>query len=175
VTIPDKLLGEGEHVVIGTRTHVKALLGAGLLFVVLTGVTGFLAALPSGSHAALMEYILWGAYLVAVVIWVVTPFLRWLTATYTLTNRRLITRSGLITRRGRDFPISRINDVGYEHGPIDRLLGCGTLIVSDASETGSVVLHDIPDVERFHLTVNELIHAQQSGGPEHTRRLNDGT
>jgi hypothetical protein len=30
---------------------------------------------------------------------------------------------------------------------VDRLFGCGTLVVADASEEGQVRLHDIPRVE----------------------------
>lgn len=42
---------------------------------------------------------------------------------------------------------------------MDRFLGCGTLIVSDASETGRVELHDIPKVETVQLTIQqELVH-----------------
>ena len=36
----------------------------------------------------------------------------------------------------------RINDVSYEHGLIDRMLGCGTLQIQSASEGGHVVLGD---------------------------------
>ena len=44
----------------------------------------------------------------------------WLTATYTITTRRLITRHGVITRRGHDIPLTRISDVAYEKDLIDR-------------------------------------------------------
>ena len=66
------------------------------------------------------------------------PFLLWLTSEYTVTNRRLINRSGLITRVGRDIPLYRINDVSYERGLLDRILGCGTLVIAVASEEGHI-------------------------------------
>ena len=59
----------------------------------------------------------------------------WLTTTYTFTNRRLIKRSGSHQAK-HDIPLNRISDVDYEKGLIDRMLGCGTLVVSDASEQG---------------------------------------
>ena len=40
----------------------------------------------------------------------------WLTATYTITTKRLITREGLIARRGHDIPLMRISDVAYDMG-----------------------------------------------------------
>ena len=39
---------------------------------------------------------------------------------------------------------------------IDRLFGCGTLVVSDASEQGQVQLHDIPRVEQVQRIAEEL-------------------
>ena len=42
------------------------------------------------------------------VVWSIKPFLVWLTATYTITTKRLITREGLISRRGHDIPLPEI-------------------------------------------------------------------
>ncbi len=47
--------------------------------------------------------------------------------------------------------MNRISDISYEKGLIDRIFGCGTLIVSDASEQGLVQLKDIPHVEQAQL------------------------
>jgi len=94
----------------------------------------------------------------------------WATATYTFTDRRLITRNGVIVRRGHDMPLARISDIAYEFGPIDRMLGCGTLLISDASTHGTIRLHDIPRVEETQRKVNEMlanIH-DRSGGHEGT-------
>ena len=41
---------------------------------------------------------------------------------------------------------------------IDRLFGCGTLVVSDASEQGRVELDDIPHVEEVQLKVADELH-----------------
>ena len=45
-------------------------------------------------------------------------------------------RGGLIAKEGRTIPLNRISGVDFEIGVIDRLFGCGTLIVSDASTDG---------------------------------------
>jgi hypothetical protein len=42
-------------------------------------------------------------------------------------------------------------------GPIDRVLGCGTLVISDASTHGQVELHDIPDVEAVQHKLMDLL------------------
>ena len=47
-------------------------------------------------------------------VWlVVIPFLTWISSQYVITNRRIITRSGILARRGRDMPLSKVNDVSF--------------------------------------------------------------
>ncbi len=155
--ISPRLLNEGETVVIDTRTHVKALLVPLLWLVVILAVALVASLAMSFFAGGVGAWVLWvGA--AALSLWlVVIPFLDWFVANYTVTDRRLITRSGILTRRGHDIPLARISDVAYEHGVIDRLLGCGTLVVSDASTHGSVKLHDIPHVEDTHRQIVKLL------------------
>jgi uncharacterized membrane protein YdbT with pleckstrin-like domain len=157
VVISRKLLNDDEFVVVSTRTHVKALLLPAVLLIVVAAVAGYLTTLPSGDPRQLLVLVIWIVALGVIAWWVVRPFLVWLSATYTVTNRRLITRRGVLTRRGHDIPLHRISDVAYEHGLLDRILGCGTLVISDASEFGRVELHDIPQVEQVQLAISELL------------------
>ena len=155
MVISQRLLNQGERVVLSTRTHVKALFLPALTLIVVAGLAGYLSSLPSGAHAEVWQWIIWGVAALLLVLFSVTPFLRWLTSTYTFTDRRLITRTGILTRRGHDIPMNRISDISYEKGLLDRIFGCGTLIVSDASEHGRVQLRDIPRVEQAQLTVSD--------------------
>jgi uncharacterized membrane protein YdbT with pleckstrin-like domain len=158
MAISAKLLGEGETVVLSVRTHWKALLVPALL-AVLVLIAAVIAGglLPGGDIGRWLRYAVWVVAAIAILAWTGWPFLNWLTATYTVTNRRLITRQGVITRTGRDIPLVRINDVSYEHGLIDRVLGCGTLVVESAGERGQVVLPDVPHVEQVQLRMTELL------------------
>ena len=153
MAISQRLLNDGEHVVISTRTHPKALLLPVLALVVLLAVGVLVQSL--GVH--LLTLVVWALVLLGVVWWVVRPFLVWLTASYAVTNRRLITRTGVLTRRGHDIPLSRISDIASERDLVDRVLGCGTLIISDASTDGEVRLPDIPQVEDAQRRLNELL------------------
>jgi uncharacterized membrane protein YdbT with pleckstrin-like domain len=94
--------------------------------------------------------------------WVVWPFLEWVTTSYVVTDRRLITRFGVIARTGRDMPLSRVNDVTFEHSSIlERVLGCGTLVVESAGERGQLVLRDVPRVEEVQRDVYRLAEADE--------------
>lgn len=165
--ISPRLLSEGEHVIVSTRTHWKALVLPVVVLLVVCGLAGFvLALLPAGgSHVPLM----WAVIAVAVLVvgwFTLRPFLVWVSASYTITNRRLINRSGVFTRIGRDIPLYRINDVSYERGVLDRMLGCGTLVISDASEQGQSILPDVPQVERVQLTLTDLLFGQHDGSDD---------
>ena len=156
MAISPKLLNDGEHVVVSTRTHPKVLLGPLALLVILLAV-GVVDQVMLDSHA--LHMVVWILVVLAILWFVVRPVLVWWAASYTVTTRRLITRRGVLTRKGHDIPLSRISDVEYEMGVIDRMLGCGTLKISDASTDGEVTLPDIPHVEQFQRRLNDLLHS----------------
>lgn len=158
-----KLLGADEHVVITTRTHGKALVWPALALVLVGAGVGAGAAMipadlrPGGQVAvALLGLVLVGW-------WSLLPFLRWRTTTYTVTNRRLITRSGILTITGKDLPLDRINEVSSDRSLVDRMFRCGTLNVATASEAGVVVLRDVPEVEHMHQELSELLFSRRPG------------
>jgi uncharacterized membrane protein YdbT with pleckstrin-like domain len=160
VAFPSKLLNPGEHVVVSTRTHPKVLIGPALVLVLLVVAVVALSRFTDSTVAGLIT----GVVAVLVVVWFVArPVVAWLTTTYTFTNRRFVKRSGLIAKEGRTIPLNRISGVDFEIGVIDRVFGCGTLVVSDASTSGSVMLRDIPDVEQVQLQVSEQLHQLSSG------------
>ena len=164
MVLPAKLLGADEHVVIHTRTHAKALILPALALILIGAAVGVGMALmpaearPAGSLAVV------GVGLVLVLWWVVVPYLRWLTTTYTVTNRRLITRSGILNKTGTNLPLNRINEVASERSLLDRILGCGTLNISTAAEDGMVVLVDVPDAEHVHTEISELLFGMDPRG-----------
>jgi uncharacterized membrane protein YdbT with pleckstrin-like domain len=66
-------------------------------------------------------------------------------------------RTGVLSRSGRDVPLSRINDITFSHTFLERLLGCGTLVVESAGERGQVTLSDVPKVERVQRQLYDLV------------------
>lgn len=150
------------------RTHAKALILPAVVLVLLsTGLGLGLAFRPEG-WGTWFTWVLVGLFVVLVLWACVLPFLRWWTDTYTVTDRRIVTRKGILNRTGHDVPLRRINNVNYEKSITDRLLGCGTLILETAAGQ-PLVLPDVPRVESVHRSINDLLFAQ--GGPV----LEDGT
>lgn len=155
MAISKNLLNEGESVVVDTRTHPKALLLPIFALVVLLAIGVFV---QTRTDQGIVHKVVWVVVAIGILWFFVRRLLIWLTATYTITTRRLITRHGVITRRGHDIPLTRVSDVAYEKDLVDRLLGCGTLVISDASTHGQVALPDIPHVEDVQRKLNELLH-----------------
>jgi len=167
VTYPTKLLNDGEHVVVSTRTHFKALIGPALVLLLVVVAVVLLSRVTDSTVLGAVV----GAIAAGIVVWwVLRPLVGWLTTTYTFTNRRFIKRAGLVAKEGRTIPLNRISGVDFEIGVIDRMFGCGTLIVSDASTNGRVLLSDIPRVEKVQLQVAEELHKLSTGD-----RSDDGT
>jgi membrane protein YdbS with pleckstrin-like domain len=159
----DESLSEGEYFVLRLHPHWKTLLRPFLiLLVILAAAITALVMIPSGSSAGPARDAIGILLFLAVIIWGVIPTLRWQTTSYELTSRRLRLREGILSRTGRDFPLIRISDVTFSHGPIDRLLGCGKLIVESAGEHGQLVLNEIPHVEQVQSTLFQLVADEQA-------------
>ena len=98
MAISSKLLNEGEHVVVSTRTHPKVLILPILFFLVLLALGVFLSNLGDGSAAHVMHLVVWVVVALAVLWLTVRPLVAWATTTYTFTNRRFLKRSGFVSK-----------------------------------------------------------------------------
>jgi uncharacterized membrane protein YdbT with pleckstrin-like domain len=151
-------LADGEQPVLVLHPHWKTLIRPVLVAVLVVAVALVAEVVISSAAVRL------GIGVVAVLVlmaWLFVPVLRWRTTTYELTTKRLRTRFGIVTRNGRDIPLTRINDVSFEKGLLDRLLGAGRLVVESAGEHGQIVLIDIPHVEAVQTTLFRLVEDEQ--------------
>jgi membrane protein YdbS with pleckstrin-like domain len=152
----------GERLVLRLHPHWKTVLQP-FLVLAATVVALLLALimLPSFHDAALARLAIGVLAVVIIVAFTAVPLLRWRTTSYELTTRRLRLRTGILTRRGRDFPLIRISDVSFAQGPLDRLLGCGRLVVESMGEHGQLVLTEIPHVQRVQSVLFQLVEDEQ--------------
>ena len=157
---PKKLLSEDEQVVLETHPHWKTLVVPFLELLVVLVVAGFLFGRFDQGWA---RWTTVGAGLFFALVLFGVPLLRWRTTLFVITNRRVVTRAGILTRTGRDVPLNRINDVTFSENLLERILRCGTLVVESAGERGQVVLTDVPRVAEVQHQLYELI---QSAGRE---------
>jgi uncharacterized membrane protein YdbT with pleckstrin-like domain len=162
VAYPDDLLSPSEHVVIHKHPHWKMLLLPVLLFLVVVGLGAFLASLAASTSWALVAWMTIGVAGLLLIAWLtLVPLVRWRTTHFIITSDRVMAREGVIKRTGLDIPLSRINSVRFEHGLIDRIVGCGTLIIESASDE-PLEFDDIPQVERVH----SLLYREVNDNPD---------
>jgi uncharacterized membrane protein YdbT with pleckstrin-like domain len=163
-------LTHGERLVLRLHPHGKTMLRpSAVLALIVAAAVALIIFLPASAvHLWQIRLAIGVAALLAAAIWFGVPFLRWRTTTYEMTNRRLRLREGIVTRVGRDFPLSRISDVSFSQGVVDRLFGCGRLIVESPGEQGELVLTEIPGVRRVQAVLFQLVgeEAARSGWPD---------
>ena len=155
-------LADGEHLVLRLHPHWKTILRPLLILAAtIAALLIVLIFLPSMHNAALVRLAIGVVALAIAGAFTAVPLLRWQTTSYELTTRRLRLRAGIITRTGRDFPLTRISDVSFAQGPLDRLLGCGRLVVESPGEHGQLVLTEIPSVQRVQSILFQLVEDEQ--------------
>ena len=151
-------LAAGEQPVLLLHPHWKTLIRPVLVAVLVVAIALIaVVAIPNVAARGAVGVVA----ILVLMVWLIVPVLRWRTTTYELTTKRLRTRYGIVTRRGRDIPLTRINDVSFEKGLLDRLLGAGRLVVESAGEHGQIVLRDIPHVEDVQSTLFRLVEDEQ--------------
>jgi len=150
---PTKLLADDESIVYELKPHWRALVVPVIVLLVTLGIGIF--AIASWDNSGLRWTVL-VVMLLVLVIWVVRPFLYWLTTQYVITDHRIIVRTGLISRSGRDMPLSRVNDVSFKKSVIERFLNCGTLMIESAGTQGQLIISSVPDVEDIQREIYRL-------------------
>ncbi len=154
MAFPQQLLAEDESVVIHQHPHWKMLFWPFVGLLLICAATGFSLIWFSEPITRLIT----GGLAVLVACYVfVRPLLTWASTHFVLTTHRVLTREGILNRKGRDVPLSRINDVSFEHSLFERVLGCGTLMVESAGERGQISLTDVPRVEHVQASLYRLV------------------
>jgi membrane protein YdbS with pleckstrin-like domain len=102
------------------------------------------------------------AFAVALVLAVlsigVVPLWRYAIHRWEVTDEAVYTRVGWLTVESRVAPISRVQTVDTERGPLERLLGLATVTVTTASSAGAVQISalDLPVAERTVTRLTEI-------------------
>ena len=73
-----------------------------------------------------------------------------------ITSDRIIFRTGVFAKHGIEIPLERVNNVIFHQSVIERMLGCGDLLIESGGETGQQRFTEVKDPDR----VQALIHTQ---------------
>lgn len=123
------------------RPHARRLFWSALVLVAVAAAVGYLLGnLPE----PFADWMLWAAAGVIVLTLVVIPFLAWFGHTYTITTRRVIERSGALGARRAEYAHARGYTVQLRRGPLQRIWGAGTLVLSNGVDP-PLRLRNVPD------------------------------
>jgi uncharacterized membrane protein YdbT with pleckstrin-like domain len=127
---PKKYLNEGEEIILDLRPHWFYLAGP----VTALAAALILALVVRDRSAWILFPVL--ALAVVALLWFLGRYAKWITTNFVLTSDRLIYRSGVASRQGREIPLERLNDVSFHQSLLQRMLGAGDLLVESGGERG---------------------------------------
>lgn len=149
--------GADERVVLDLHPHWRRLV-VPFVGVPLTAAVATFAVLVGADAAGYRAAV--ATLALAVLVFVSgIPYLRWRTTRYLVTDRRVIGRSGIMTRYTSDVPLYRVADVHSEATLGKRLLRSGDLVLEGTSDAGTLRLVEVPRVEQVQRTVMRLMEA----------------
>jgi uncharacterized membrane protein YdbT with pleckstrin-like domain len=150
VAYPDELLVPGEEIIMHRHPHWKMMVVPVVMLLLVVALVSFLAAFIGAQSWGLWARIVLLVVALALVIrFTLVPLIRWRTTHFVITNRRVLVREGLVTRRGMDIPMRRITGVQFRQSLFERLFGVGTLVMESASDE-PLEFEDVPGVEEVH-------------------------
>ena len=152
---PRKYLNEGEEIVVEMRPHWFFLAGpaVALLLVLVLAIAVSAKVAGDVQRLALIPLLL---LVVVCLVWFVVRYAKWATTTFVVTTDRLIHRTGVVSKSGREIPLERLNDVSFHSTVFQRMLGAGDLLIESAGERGQQLFASFPHPEK----TQNLIHHQ---------------
>ena len=168
MAFPRRLLNEGEEVILDLRPHWSFFLGRAA--VLLLAVAALIAVAVVGAADWLLLVV--GALVLVALARVVTRYAVWTTSEFVVTTDRLILRSGVVSKRGIEIPLERVNTVFFSQRLRERLLRYGDLVVESAGERGRQVIADVPHPERVQSVIHGAMEDEEDGregGRHHDR------
>ena len=155
MAFPRRLLIEGEELVLDLRPHPIALARAILVTVLIAVAWGLaLPRLPDAGHEVLFWTVIVAGFVVFI-LWPVRDTVRFLTSHFVVTSDRVIHRQGWIAKSSMEIPLEAVNDVRFQQGVFERVIGAGDLIIESAGERGRQVFEDIREPEHVQKTIYE--------------------
>src|SRR5919106_7041710 len=147
---PRRLLVEGEELVLDLRPHWIALVMPTIATILTVAV---MVVLYRTFEEPILDTIVGVAGALFLLAYPVRKLVAWLTSHFVVTSDRIIHRRGFIAKYSMEVPLEAINDVRFEQGIIDRIIGAGTLVVQSASEAGRQVFDHIRHPEEVQRTI----------------------
>jgi uncharacterized membrane protein YdbT with pleckstrin-like domain len=140
---PRRLLNEGEEIALDLKPHWwyfgrNILTGIPLLVL-------FVLILPQDIDGTPKDVLwwIWVAAAVAWAVWLGIKYINWYFTHFVVTNKRVIFRTGALSKRGVEIPLDRINNINFHQRVFERVIGAGDLEIESAGKDGESRFSDV--------------------------------
>ena len=132
---PKNLIQDGETVALDLRPHwwyFSRNIFTGIpLFIVLILVLNI-----DNDDISKYAGLFVGIIVIAWAGWLVLKYFQWTMTYFVVTSRRVIYRTGVLSKRGVEIPLERVNNINFHQRIIDRIIGAGDLDIESAGKDG---------------------------------------
>ena len=133
-------LHPGEQVIFEGHPSWRAILGFYLKGVLVAVVLGFIANLIGGGPSTFV------VILVVLALTVLIGFVKRVATTYTITNRRLNIKRGIVSKEVQETRLERVQNVNYQQSVYQRLMQIGDVdFDTAASDDYNFVFNGVAD------------------------------
>jgi len=146
---PRHLLTDDEDLVLDLRPHWWQLAPPGALLVLAT-VFGVVALATKWWGP--VDYAI-GILWIGALGWFGINYMKWTTTNFVVTNERVISRTGVVSKTGIEIPLDRINTVFFNQSIFERMIGAGDLGIESAGEGGR---QEFSDIRKPNIVQNEI-------------------
>jgi uncharacterized membrane protein YdbT with pleckstrin-like domain len=143
VPFPRKLLNEGEDVVLDLRPHWWFLSHAFVALALFIALSIVVQVNTDNDTLALITLV---PVLISLV-WLLVKYAQWATTNFVVTTDRLIHRSGVVAKQGKEIPLERLNDITFNQSIFERMIGSGDLMIESGGERGQQMFSNIKKPE----------------------------
>jgi len=156
---PKELLSQDEQVALDLRPHWWYIAPAAA-YLAVAAIVGILVLINAGDNGAwdALKFIAGIAVLITLGNFAVR-YAKWATTNFVVTNERVISRSGVVAKKGIEIPHDRINTVFFHQSFFERLIGAGDLGIESAGEGGR---ENFADVRKPALVQQEIYRQKEA-------------
>lgn len=143
-----KLLYGDERIIVDTHPHWIMFVWPALWVALATALGVWLLTLDLDGFLASAAKTVATVLIVVSVLFLLHRIARWYSTNFVITTDRCIYRSGILSKRGVEIPLERINTVFFHQRLHERIVRAGTLHIESAGELGIQRFTDVRDPVR---------------------------
>ena len=161
----------GERVLFNTRprfsqsvasSYLRLIILILLLYFFTTIIRYFAAIQAQISTLLTIPFVEWSTDVLLLIITIlflslIWTYLSWKSTCYILTNKRVMIKSGVISKKNVYMHFNKIQDVQVSQGFTQRISSAGNIEIFGGRDRTSLILENIPNPDKFEEMLNQKI------------------